>query len=135
MSAMLDVEYLLLRPPYHGAMVYRYRSGVLRRNMRAALREVAEGENRLVVTGHPANAFHLAGESLLPIFPIYDWAKRGKHAATNLLAAIASGSGERGAPVLHTLTTRPRPPGWGGGTALRAARSAPCVPPLAVEVS
>src|SRR4051794_6213628 len=99
----LDVEYLLAEPRFERTIVYRYRSGVLRPNMRAALRALAARENRLVITGDLKQVWGSAG-SLFESFPIYDWSAKGSVSAATLLPALAVTGNE---PSAHFVPMRP----------------------------
>ena len=93
---MLDVEYLLAPSAFTGVLVYRYRSGVLRRAMRRALREVAAADSQSVFVCKAEELFtFLLGGSFFTGLMVCDWSqeKLAKPQIQNaeVLGLLASG--------------------------------------------
>ena len=99
---MLDVEYLLQRPPLERSVVYRYRTGVLRPRFLAACAEAAANEECELASA----VLGLDRVSLFAeLVPVYDWAqakrdKKRKSAFDAELKALAAG-GE--GPSVHLI--------------------------------
>jgi hypothetical protein len=73
---MLDVEYLLAPSGFTDVLVYRYRSGVLRRAMLSALREIAAADSQSVFRCKVGELFtFLLGGSFFTGLMVCDWSQ------------------------------------------------------------
>jgi hypothetical protein len=115
---MLDVDYLRKRPRFGGNLVYRYRSGVLRSDVRAALSDMVRSEGGELLPCEPRELRSFMINSLVYENPLIvcDWRGRSTQLRADeiddLLARIASGVGERVALFLPDHSSLPQHAAW-----------------------
>jgi hypothetical protein len=115
---MLDVDYLRRRPTFSGNMVYRYRSGMLRRLVRAALSDMVRSEGGELLPCRPRELRGFMINNLFYENPLVvcDWIGRSTELRANemddVFARIASGEGERVALFLPDHSSLPQHGAW-----------------------
>jgi DNA polymerase III, delta subunit len=84
-DAMLDVEYLLAPVGSDRPLVYCYRTGILRPQMKNALREIADRDATYLFGCQPGEIGLVSHSSLLPGIAICDWSKEKASTASALI--------------------------------------------------
>lgn len=113
---MRDLDFLTDRPAFAGTLIYRYRTGILRPQVRAALAEIASGEgNELAGCERDELVTILRGGSLLTPVYLCDWTRLAPSSVfikylDEILAGIVAMAGDRFAlfvPFESPLSMRP----------------------------
>src|SRR3712207_1941005 len=95
---MLDIDYLLKRPRVDRTIIYRYRSGILRPQLRAALSGLASKTGAMLAGCGPSGLSDaLLGLSLLETITVCDWSEADgslwRSPPDDLLTLLASPGG------------------------------------------
>ena len=118
LTLMLDVDYLLQRPPLDKPLIYRYRTGVMLPKLRNLIREEANRKGWLPRTDcHPRELLGYGCGSLFDDLPDYDWAQAksdlgqaGIDAALKALARGEPGPSMHFIPMTRLFARQPRWP-------------------------